>query len=161
MTFADELSSPGRPDRNESMDQDSADPPIKKAYTEKYPRWTDVRVTNVVEHVFGGTLVTIRATTGKGIKHSELCFIGDDSKVTIFDSAEDLARGLEARAKLGWVYRIFTRPILSGIVFLFLLIAVFIIGMRPKDKFSPEAFTALAGVLGTAAGFFFASPAKK
>ena len=143
------------------MDQDTAEPPIKDKYLQKYPRWTDIRVTNVVENVFGGTLVTVRATTGRGIKHSELCFISDDCKVTIFDSAEDLARGLESRAKLGWVYRIFTRPILSGIVFLFLLIAVFFIGMRPKDSFSPEAFTALAGVLGTAAGFFFASPAKK
>lgn len=143
------------------MDIDTANEPVIRAYGVRYPRWTNLRVTNVVEDVFGGTLVTIRAVTGRGNKHSELCFISDDSKVTIYDTAEELARSLEARAKLGWFYRIFTRPVMSGLVFMTLLIAVFFIGLRPKGTFSSEAFTALASVLGSAAGFFFSSPGKK
>ncbi len=146
---------------SDSMDRDAAEPPVVAAYQKKYKLWTEIHVTKVVENAFGGTLVTVRAITGRKIKHSALCFIDDNGHVSIYDSSEELARDLETRVRLGWIYRLFSRPILSGIVFAFLLVAIFIIGLRPKDSFRPEAFTALAGVLGTAAGFFFGSPQKK
>jgi hypothetical protein len=45
---------------------------------------------------------------------------------------------------------------ISGCVFVFLIVAVFIAGFAGAS-FSKEAFAALSGILGTAAGFFFGS----
>ena len=59
------------------------------------------------------------------------------------------------------VYKLFcllTRPVISGIIFAFLLVAIFIIGF--STNFRAEALAILGSVVGVAAGFFFGTGKK-
>jgi len=124
---------------------------VIQAYTERYPEWGEVRVSDIVQDTFGGHLAVVRPKN----EPEEMCFVYPEGTVRIFTSTEDLARFLEQKAKASFVERLFTRPVLSGLVFAFLLVAVFIIGF--SASFKPEALAILGSVVGVAAGFFFGS----
>jgi len=136
-------------------------PEIEKSvlaeYKKLYPKWKNVQITEVISDTFGGDLAVVRATTDEGHPNEEVCFVYPEGTVRIFSTTEELARFLELKAKAPFIERIFSRPVFTGMVFVFLLIAVFFIGFTPKDSFRPEVLTMLGSVLGGAAGFFFGS----
>ena len=129
---------------------------VSQSYLRQYPSWTNVVVTEVVEDTFGGALAVVRAATEESPMHEEVCFVYPEGTVRIFFSTEELARFLEQKAKTPLLERIFSRPVLSGMVFLIALIAVIVMGMR-DPKADPQALSIIGSLVGVAAGFFFAS----
>jgi hypothetical protein len=109
----------------------------------------------MVIDTFGGNLAVIAYKTEKGTESDEMCFIDPEGDVRIFSTTEECVRFLEQKAKAPLLERIFTRPVMSGVVFVFLLVAVFIVGFF--TNFRPEALSILGSVVGVAAGFFFGS----
>ncbi|SRR6266404_4410648 len=131
---------------------------VTKEYEVRYPKWTDVIVTDVVLDTFGGNLAVVRATTEAGTENEEVCFAYPEGTVRIFSTTEELARFLELKAKAPLLERLFTRPVLSGIVLLLLLVLIFIIGF--VGTFNAQALAILGSVIGLAAGYFFGSSTK-
>src|SRR5208337_97611 len=131
---------------------------VTAEYTKRYPHWTGIHVTEVVMDTFGGHLAVTRAKTETGVDNEEVCFVYPEGSVRIFYSTEELARFLEQKAKTSTLERMFTRPVLSGVIFAFLLVAVFIVGFQ--TNFRAEALSILGSVVGVAAGFFFGSGQK-
>lgn len=84
----------------------------------------------------------------------EVCFVPVDGKVRIFDTTIELARFLEERANASWLERVFNRSVLTGLVFLILILAIFVSGFFDFDS---KALAILGSVVGSAGGFFFAS----
>ena len=125
---------------------------VAEEYKVAYKDCSDFRIDEVILDVFDGHMAAV-SFAHAGIDNSELCFVYASGKVLIYNSTPELLRDLERRAKAPLFDRLFTRPILSGIVFLFLLVAVFIIGFF--GSFKPEALAILGSVVGVAAGFFF------
>jgi hypothetical protein len=125
------------------------------AYQKEPDEFKNVRVSEVVADAFGGNLAVVKYQKQDGSPNDEICFISPEGSVRVFETTEELARYLEQKAKAPLLERLFTRPIMSGIVFVFLLVAVFITGFN-KD-FRPEALSILGSVVGVAAGFFFGS----
>src|SRR4051794_35737653 len=101
---------------------------VTAEYAKRYPAWTGLDVTEVVMDTFGGHLAVTRAKTETGTDNEEVCFVYPEGTVRIFYTTEELARFLEQKAKTPLFERLFTRPVLSGIIFAFLLVAVFVIG---------------------------------
>jgi hypothetical protein len=103
--------------------------------------------------MFGGFLAVVIFNIAQGPDNDEICFVYPEKSVQIFSTTEELARFLELKAKAPLLERLFTRPIMSGVIFCFLLVAVFIVGF--VTNFRPEALSILGSVVGVAAGFFF------
>jgi hypothetical protein len=139
------------------VDKSQIEKAVLDDYSKRYPLWTEVRVTDMADESFGGNLVVVQSITEDGTPNEELCFGYPDGTVRMFSSTRELADFLEKKANAPFLERVFTRSIFSGLVFTFLLIAVFIIGFFDKDHFRPEVLTMLGSVLGAAAGFFFGS----
>jgi hypothetical protein len=128
---------------------------VTQEYAKRYPNWTDFHVTEIVVDTFGGHVAAVRAKDENKQDNEELCFVYPEGTVRIFYTTEELAKFLEQKAKTPTIERLFTRPVLTGIVFAFLLVAVFVIGFQ--TTFRPEALSILGSVVGVAAGFFFGS----
>lgn len=126
---------------------------VTSEYKARYPKWTDISVTEVVLDTFGGNLAVVRAITESGAENEEVCFAYPERTVRIFSTTEELARFLELKAKAPILERVFTRPVLSGMVLVGLLLGVFALGWR--GGFDPQALAILGSVLGLAAGYFF------
>jgi uncharacterized membrane protein len=122
---------------------------VVKEYSVRYPDWKEVRVTDIVLDTFGGHIAVVRSATDS----EEMCFIYPEGTVRIFGSTEELVHFLEDKAKAPWLERLFTRPVISGIVFVILLVAIFCIGF--STNFRTESLAILGSVVGVAAGFFF------
>lgn len=135
------------------MDRKETEERVIAEYKKRYPSWTAVLVTEVVQDTFGGDLAVVRAKTQSGEENEEVCFAYPEGTVRIFSSTEELARFLELKAKAPLLERMFTRPILSGVVLMGLLLGVFALGW--KGNFDPQALAILGSVLGLAAGYFF------
>ena len=78
-------------------------------------------LTEMVIDTFGGNLAVIAYKTEKGTESDEMCFIDPEGDVRIFSTTEECVRFLEQKAKAPLWERIFTRPVMSGVVFVFLL----------------------------------------
>jgi len=128
---------------------------VTAAYLKDEPEFKNVRITEVVLDAFGGNLAVVKYEEPDGSRNDEICFVGPEGRVRIFETTEELARELERKAKAPLLERLFTRPIMSGVVFVFLLVAVFITGF--DSNFSSQALSILGSVVGVAAGFFFGS----
>jgi len=126
---------------------------VTRKYAKRYPGWTNVHVTEIVLDTFGGHLGVVRSRDENQHDNEEVCFVYPEGTVRIFYTTEELARFLEQKAKTSVIERLFTRPVLTGAIFAFLLMAVFVIGF--KADFRPEALSILGSVVGVAAGFFF------
>lgn len=128
---------------------------ITQEYAKRYPKWSDVHVTEIVLDTFGGHLGVVRAKDENMHDNEEVCFVYPEGTVRIFYTTEELARFFEQKAKTSVIERLFTRPVLTGAIFAFLLVAVFVIGF--KQDFHPQSLSILGSVVGVAAGFFFGS----
>ncbi len=133
-------------------------PEIKKLvideYRNRYPQWSGLDVTEIVKNAFGGHLAAIRAKDESGNDNEELCFVYPEGSVRIFHTTEELVRFLEQKARASFFERVlFSRPAMSGLVFLILLIGLFVIGFT--SCYNPQVLQLLIGLAGIAAGFLF------
>jgi hypothetical protein len=126
-------------------------------YRQLYPDWKNTRITEVIRNTFGGTLVVVRGQPPEILENEEICYVSAEGGATIFSTTEELARFLEQKAQAPWMERLFYHPNLAGAAFLFLLVAIFVVGLRHPDNFSKDALSILGNVAGLAAGFFFGS----
>jgi uncharacterized membrane protein len=122
-----------------------------------YPDWSNTRITEVVES-FGGELVVVRGQPSEMSEGEEICYVSAEGGVTIFSTTEELARFLEHKANAGPLEKLLQRPVLSGLIFLVLLVCVFTVGFY--REFLPQSLTILGSVTGMAAGFFFGANAN-
>jgi hypothetical protein len=128
-----------------------------KAFQERYPEDTEVRATEVVREAFGGALAVIRSKEKTGNLNEELIYVYPDKTVRVFTTTEEQAAFLEQKARQPLFVEVLSNSaFISGIVFLFLIVATFVAGFFGTN-FSKDAFAALTGILGTAAGFYFGS----
>lgn len=119
-----------------------------------YPELKDVRVTEIVQDTLGGDLVVVRSSTSA--PHEEIAFIYPDHRVKVFSTTEELANFLSARVRRSWFERLFTNPVLSGIVFAALLIFLMAISVA-NPPYNATVVALLGNVVSIAAGFFFGS----
>lgn len=129
---------------------------VTDRYKKKYPLWTDLKVEEVVDPAFGGAIVVVQAKDENKIPADEICFVHPGNKVRVFETTTELAHFLEARAATPpLLERIFSQPVMSGIIFLLLLVALCVLAVWKKDLVNDHIATILGSVVGTAAGFFF------
>jgi hypothetical protein len=126
-----------------------------QAFTQKYPDDSAVTATEVVLDAFGGSLAVVRSVEKNGNPNEELVYVYPDKTVRVFNATEDMAVFLEQKARQPSIVDIMSNnSFVSGCVFVFLIVATFIAGFAGAS-FSKEAFAAITGILGTAAGFYF------
>jgi len=126
---------------------------VLDAYKEKYPNWVDVQVTEIVENVYFGTMVSVRSAQSQD---GEIC-VYTKSGVVIFDTTPELVRYLDMKAS----------QVVSVRDWLTLIVVLFFMGLFAAIVFyfqKPEAIslviTAMAGILGTYAGINMKSSKK-
>ncbi|WP_143266709.1 SoxR reducing system RseC family protein [Azospirillum oryzae] len=127
---------------------------IVSAYSLKYPEFTDINVDEFAQNSFGGTLAAVSYKINGQKNDGEICFVTEDGSVQIFGTTVELVRFLKYKATEHPLEKIFSRHILSGIIFFVLILAISIAGFF---NFNDKAYTILGGVVGVAAGFFFGS----
>jgi len=135
------------------MTQEEIEKLVPEQYKKVYPKWKNVRVTQIVPETFGGTLAVINATNENNNEVDEMCFVFDTGKVQVFTSTEQAAIFLDSRSRFPWYQRVFATSTLSGIVFLLSILLIFVAGLLPS--FSDKVTAVLALVVGSAAGFYF------
>lgn len=118
---------------------------VLAAYKDRYPNWTDVQVTEIVENVYFGTMVAVKAAQ---CPDGEICEHRKDG-VIIFETTPELLRHLDMKAG----------KIISLRDWLTLVVVLFVLGLFAAVVFhfeKPEAIglviTSMAGILGTYAG---------
>jgi hypothetical protein len=128
-----------------------------KAFSEKYPEDTSVIATEVVPGAFGGSLAVVRSIEKNGNPNEEMVYVYPDKTVRVFSTMEDMAAFLEQKARQPSLVDVVSNSsFIAGSVFLLLIVVTFIAGFA-GPYFNKDAFAALTGILGTAAGFFFGS----
>jgi hypothetical protein len=143
--------------KGEGMDSSEIRQLAVKAFGEKYPEDTAVTGTEVVPDAFGGTLAVVRSIEKNGNPNEEMVYVYPDKTVRIFNATEDMAAFLEQKARRPNIVSAMSNiSFIAGCVFVFLIFTTFLTGFFP-NSYSKDAFAALTGVLGTAAGFFFGS----
>ena len=119
-------------------------------YKSRYPSWSNVEVTEIVE-AFGGRLCVVRAKLEEGAQNEEMCFAHRDGAIRIFSSTEELAYFLERkqglRAFLG------SRVGLAAIFLPILLALAFIAGSF--EGFSEQVRTLFVSAASAIVGFLF------
>jgi hypothetical protein len=118
---------------------------VQAAYKEKYPSWSDVRITEIVENVYFGTMVAVKSSE---FPDGEIC-LHTKHGVVIFDTTPELVRYLDMKAS----HVISLRDWLTAIVVLVtlgLFAAVVFVFKQPEAV--SLVVTAMAGILGTYAG---------
>ena len=127
---------------------------VVKAYQEKYPTWESISVTEIVENIYFGTMVSVRSNKSSD---GEICVYTKDG-IIIFDTTPELVRYLDMKAR-GVVS---LRDWLTMIVVLVTL-GLFVAVIFKWEK--PEAIalvvTAMAGIFGAYAGVHIKGAASK
>lgn len=131
---------------------------VVNKYSERYPGWKNVKVMDVVNGAFGGDIVVINAVNEGGEFQDEMCFIRPSGDVYIFDSTTHLVQFLEYQASSSVLDKFFQKRIVAGSAFLGVICVVATMGFMGLSD--TKAFAALAGVLGLAAGTYFAGTDK-
>lgn len=124
--------------------------PVIKA---RYQDLKNTEVTEVVEDLFGGTIVVVRSDNK--VEHEEIVFVSSSRRVRLFSTTEELANFLHQQCNKSWLDKLFSRPILTGIVFLGLLVVLILVGLAGKDAYNPTVVTTIGSVVSLAAGYFF------
>ena len=121
---------------------------VLKAYKEKYQTWEDVSVTELVENVYFGTMVSVKSDQSPD---GEICVYTKDG-IIIFDTTPELVRYLDMKA----------RSVVSIRDWLTMIVVLVTLGLFVAVIFKyerPEAIglviTAMAGILGAYAGVHF------
>ena len=142
------------------MNREEIEAAVKDKYVVQYPGWTNIRVTEVVLDTFDGNLAVVNATDGNAHQVEEICFVYSKDVIVLFETTAELARYLEQKAKTPFLERFFSRPILSGVVLLALLVGLFVIGCL-DHKFDEKVLAILGGVVVAVTGFYFGSSSTK
>jgi hypothetical protein len=127
---------------------------VVKAYKEKYPIWQSVSVTEIVENIYFGTMVSVRSDESPD---GEICVYTKDG-IIIFDTTPELVRYLDMKA----------RSVVSLRDWLTMIVVLVTLGLFVAVVFNfekPEAIglvvTAMAGILGAYAGVHIKGAASK
>jgi hypothetical protein len=126
---------------------------IFAAVADKYPGWTKVRISTLVEAADGSYLACVDAVDEEKEEIEEVCIVNATGGVRLFDGTGDLIHALAARRPF------FSPAIVSGLAFLITLVAV--IGFTWAGVQNPEGMDALKGILALAAGFYFGNSTSK
>jgi hypothetical protein len=137
------------------VERKEAETLILNAYKEKYPNWKDVRVLEIVKS-FGGSIAVISSTIDKSQDNEEMCYVYPDKKVRIFDTTPELVYFFETQARNPLLERLVAKPVISGAVFVLVLVGLFLLAVFKIDVPAP-LMASLTSVVGVAAGFFFGS----
>ena len=124
---------------------------VLTALKKRYGEMKGADVTEVVQDTFGGDLVVIRSEAM--VPHEEIAFVYPNHQVRIFGTTEELVHFLETQSKKTWFDKLFTKPILSGLIFIVLLVIISLAGLY--GEYDGTALTILGNVVSLAAGFFF------
>ena len=118
---------------------------VLQAYSSKYPTWTGVQVTQVVENRVLDTLVAVKSTK---YPDGEICiYKGGD--VQIFDSTPELMRYVDAKASTVVTYK----DLLVGIIVLSMMgIFAGVVFIYKDEHAIGMVTTAMSGILGTFVG---------
>ena len=118
---------------------------VLSAYKERYPEWSEIKVTEIVENTYFGTMVSISASE---YPDGEIC-VHTKKGVIIFETTPELVRYLDMRAK----------QVISLRDWLTMIVVIFVLALFATTVFyfeKPESIslivTAMAGVIGTYAG---------
>jgi hypothetical protein len=127
---------------------------VVKAYKEKYPTGQGVSVTEIVENIYFGTMVSVRSNE---LPDGEICVSTKDG-IIIFDTTPELVRYLDMKA----------RSVVSLRDWLTMIVVLVTLGLFVAVVFKfekPEAIglvvTAMAGILGAYAGVHIKGAAGK
>jgi len=123
------------------------------AYKEKYPNWSNIEVTEIVENNYFGTMVAVKSTE---FPDGEIC-IRTKHGVIIFETTPELVRYLDMKASRVISLRDWLTMIVV-LVTLGLFIAVVFYFQKPEAI--SLVVTAMAGILGTYAGIQLKSSGK-
>src|SRR4051812_27840561 len=115
---------------------------IQSAITDKYPDWTKVRVTTLVQAADGSYLACVDAKDEDQEEVEEICILNVTGGVRLFDGTGDLIHALAARRS------VFSPAIIAGIAFLVTLAAV--IGFTWAGYQNATGMNALQSILGVA-----------
>lgn len=137
------------------MDRKEIDQLILAAYKRECPLWKNVRVLEVVAGL-GGWIGVVSALSEADIPLEEMCFVYPDKTVRIFETTPELVHFFELRLQTPLLERLVAKPVISGAVFVFVLIGIFFLAIF---KIQPDQalLASLTSVVGVAAGFFFGS----
>lgn len=124
--------------------------------TAAYKDFTVFRVTQIAEDTAGGHLAVVRSKNDNGGVIDEVCFVYPDGLPYTFSTTEELVRFLERQSKSSFLERIFTRPVLTGLVFMVLILLVAASDMLDLKH---DQIVLLGSTLGLAGGFYFSSKA--
>jgi hypothetical protein len=129
------------------MERQRLDDLVITRYKEKY-NGSKSSITEVVDNTFGGALVVVKVGDAE-----EICYVYHDETVRIFETATELARFLEDKSNAHWSLRLFSLPVVTGGVFFFTLIAIFISGFF--GTYQKEALAILGSIAGAAGGLYY------
>ena len=114
------------------MSDDNIRDIIVHEYKRRYPDWTDIQVTDLIDYV-GVCLAVVHANADK---IEEICFFDPKHGVRIFSTTEELAQSLSERAKMPFIDN-WRRLINLGIAVVSLLGTAMLIVAVWSNRFDP------------------------
>lgn len=118
---------------------------VVKAYKEKYPKWTGIEVTEIVENSYFDVMVAVKSIE---FADGEICVYRNDG-VRIFDTTPELVRYLEMKAKS---IVSFKEKLIAIIVISMLIIFAGVVFIQKDQNATALVTTSMAGILGTFVG---------
>jgi hypothetical protein len=125
---------------------------VVPAYAARYSTMTGVRVTEVVQNVFGGEMIVVRSD--EQVDHEEIAYIDTDKTLHIFKTTEELARFIQKLARRSILRRILTTQSLALLAFVIVLLLVVFFAASEFSS-ADAAIVALGGSLTILAGRLF------
>ncbi len=126
---------------------------VVPAIKSRYPDLQNTRVTEVAENLFSGSIVVVRSDNK--VDHEEIVFVSPSHQVKLFSTTEELAYFLHEQCNRSWFDKLFSKPILSGVVFLGLLVVLSLLALPGEKPYNQTVISTLGSVVSLAAGYFF------
>lgn len=128
---------------------------VERDYKSKYPQLTAISIPSVVLEKIGGHFALVK-WEAPNEQYEEICFVRSDLEPEIADSdrhlLDILIRQIQEPTTLE---RIFSKNVISGAVFLLVVISLFFsFYANPNNK---EILAIIGSIAGAAGGFFFGS----
>ena len=106
---------------------------VASEYKRRYPDWTDIRVTDIIEGYVDVCFAVVHANREDV---EEICFFDPERGVRIFSTTEELAQSLAEKAKMPVVDK-WRRQINLGIAVVSLIGTAFLIAAVWSNRFDP------------------------
>ena len=118
---------------------------VVAAYQNKYPSWTSIKITEIIENIYFGILVSVSADQSSD---GEICIYRKDG-VIIFETTPEMIRYLDMKAQQVISLRDWLAAIVVIVVLILFFITVFVF---KKPEAIQVVITAMVGILGAYAG---------